>query len=70
MRTQHGWKALTFIGLNKSTLLRVLCEKGIDVYPEAQASLDLMPDNFLKCCDRYLTPPAKLRTTTMSFDAA
>ena len=45
------------IGLKKSTLLRVLREKGVELNPEAQASLDLMPDTFLKWPDQHLTPP-------------
>ena len=58
LRTQCGWKAVSFIGLKKSTLLRVLREKGVEQYPEAQASLDLTPDTFLKWRDQYLTPPS------------
>ena len=51
LRTQCGWKAVSFIGCKKSTLLRVLREKGVELYPEAQASLDLTPDTFLKWRD-------------------
>ena len=58
LRTQRGWKAVSFIGLKKSTLLRVLREKGVELYPEAQASLDLTPDTFLKWRDQYLAPPS------------
>ena len=57
LRTQCGWKAVSFIGCKKPTLLRVLREKGVELYPEAQASLDLMPEGFLKWRDQYLTPP-------------
>ena len=41
----------------KTTLLRVLREKSVELYPEAQASLDLMPEGFLDWRDQYLTPP-------------
>ena len=58
LRTQRGRKAVSFIGCEKTTLLRVLREKGVELYPEAQASLDLTPDTFLKWRDQYLTPPS------------
>ena len=57
LRTQCGWKAVSFIGCKKSTLLRVLREKGVELYPEAQASLELFPEGFLDWRDQYLTPP-------------
>ena len=57
LRTQRGWKAVSFIGCEKTTLLRVLREKSVELYPEAQASLDLMPEGFLDWRDQHLTPP-------------
>ena len=57
LRTQRGWKAVSSIGCEKTTLLRVLREKSVELYPEAQASLDLMPEGFLDWRDQHLTPP-------------
>ena len=57
LRTQRGWKAVSFIGLKKTTLLSVLLEKGVELNPAAQANLELFPDRFLDWRDQYLTPP-------------
>ena len=57
LRTQRDWKPVSFIGCEKTTLLRVLREKGVELNPEAQASLDLMPEGFLDWRDQHLTPP-------------
>ena len=58
LRTQRGWKAVSFIGCEKTTLLRVLREKGVELNPEAQVNLDLFPDTFLKWRDQHQTPPS------------
>ena len=53
--------SLILYGVPRSPFYRkaemVLREKGVEQYPEAQASLDLTPDTFLKWRDQYLTPP-------------
>ena len=54
---QRGWKPVSFIGGKKTTLLRVLREKGVVLNPEAQASLELFPDRFLDWRDQPMTPP-------------
>ena len=57
LRTQRGWKAVSFIGCKKTTLLRVLREKGVELNPEAQASLELFPERFLDWRDQHTAPP-------------
>ncbi len=42
-----GWRAVSFIGGTKTTLRRVLGEKGVVLTPEAQARLDVLPEQFL-----------------------
>ncbi len=42
-----GWKGVSFIGGKKATLRRVLGEKGVVLTPEAQARLDVLPEQFL-----------------------
>ena len=57
LRTQCGGKAVSFIGCEKTTLLRVLREKGVELNPEAQASLELFPERFLDWRDQHTAPP-------------
>ncbi len=42
-----GWRGVSFIGGTKTTLRRVLGEKGAVLTPEAQARLDVLPEQFL-----------------------
>jgi len=46
LRTQTGWKPVSFIATKKSILLRVLREKRIQPNPEAIKYLDALPDTF------------------------
>ncbi len=42
-----GWRGVSFVGSTKTTLVRVLGEKGVVLTPEAQARLDVLPEQFL-----------------------
>ncbi len=42
-----GWRGVSFIGSNKRVLARVLGEKGVVLTVEAQARLDVLPEQFL-----------------------
>ncbi len=42
-----GWRGVSFVGSTKATLRRVLGEKGVVLTPEAQARLDVLPEQFL-----------------------
>ncbi len=42
-----GWRGVSFVGGKKATLRRVLGEKGVVLTPEAQARLDVLPEQFL-----------------------
>ncbi len=42
-----GWKGVSFIGGTKTTLRRVLGEKGVVLTPEAVARLDALPERFM-----------------------
>jgi|TARA_Y100000310_G_scaffold334630_2_gene414830 hypothetical protein len=46
LRTQSGWKPVSFIASKKCILLRVLREKHIQPSPQAIEYLDAMPDTF------------------------
>lgn len=46
LRTQCGWKPVSFIATNKSILRRVLREAGVQPNPKASKYLDAMPDTF------------------------
>lgn len=46
-RTQKGWKPVSFIASNKSTLRRVLREKGIKLDAAAECQLDALDETFL-----------------------
>ncbi len=45
--SDSGWRGVSFIGSTKTTLTRVLGEKGVVLTPEAQARLDVLPEQFL-----------------------
>ncbi len=42
-----GWRAVSFTGSNKTTLRRVLGEKGVVLTAEAQARLGALPERFM-----------------------
>ena len=42
-----GWRGVSFVGSTKTTLARVLGEKGVVLTAEAQARLDALPERFL-----------------------
>ncbi len=42
-----GWKGVSFVGSTKTTLRRVLGEKGVVLTPEAVARLDALPERFM-----------------------
>ncbi len=42
-----GWEGASFIGSEKRVLRRVLGEKGVVLTAEAQARLDVLPEQFL-----------------------
>ncbi len=42
-----GWKAVSFVGGKKATLVRLYREKGIFLTAEAQARFDALPGQFL-----------------------
>ena len=42
-----GWRGISFIGGEKRTLYRCICETGISLTPEALARLDALPEQFL-----------------------
>lgn len=46
LRTQSGWKPVSFIASDKRILRRVLREKHIQPNPKAIEYLDAMPDTF------------------------
>ncbi|MEE8531897.1 MAG: hypothetical protein V3S34_06760 [Hyphomicrobium sp.] len=41
-----GWRGVSFIGSTKTTLARVLGERGVVLTAEAQARLDALPECF------------------------
>ncbi len=45
--SDSGWRGVSFIGSTKTTLRRVLGEKGVVLTPEAVARLDALPERFL-----------------------
>ncbi len=45
--SDSGWRGVSFIGSTKTTLRRVLGEKGVVLTPEAVARLDALPEQFL-----------------------
>lgn len=47
-RTQTGWKPVSFIASNKTTLRRVLREKGVRLDAKAERQLDALDENFLE----------------------
>ena len=47
-RTQTGWKPVSFIASNKTTLRRVLREKGIRLDAKAERQLDALDETFLE----------------------
>lgn len=49
------YQPLSFIGSNKTVLLRVLREKGIQPTPDALAELDALPERFLDWRDTIFT---------------
>jgi len=64
-RDQHYWHPVSFIGSTKTTLLRVLREKGIQPTPEAKIALNALPERFLDWRDSVdsvpsVTSPKKL----------
>ena len=42
-----GWRGVSYVGSTKATLRRVLGESGVVLTPEAQARLDVLPEQFL-----------------------
>ena len=42
-----GWRGVAFIGSTKTTLHRVLGERGVVLTAEAEARLDALPERFL-----------------------
>ncbi len=53
-----GWRAVSFIGGKKATLVRVLGEKGVVLTPEAVARLDALPE---RCMD-FIAAPVSFAT--------
>ena len=47
-RTQTGWKPVSFIASNKTTLRRVLREKGIKPDAAAERQLDALDETFVE----------------------
>ncbi len=45
--SESGWRGVAFIGSTKTTLARVLREKGVILTAEAQARLDALPERFM-----------------------
>ncbi len=45
--SDSGWRGVSFIGSTKTTLRRVLGEKGVVLTPETVARLDALPEQFL-----------------------
>ncbi len=45
--SDSGWRGVSFIGSTKTTLARVLGEKGVILTAEAQARLDALPERFM-----------------------
>ncbi len=41
-----GWRGVSFVGGTKTTLARVLGEKGVVLTAKAQARLDALPDDW------------------------
>nr|BDD44736.1 hypothetical protein 2 [Rhodospirillaceae bacterium] len=46
------WYPISFIATEKSILLRVLKDKGVDPTPAAVAALSALPDTFREWCDQ------------------
>ncbi len=42
-----GWRGVSFVGSSKRVLRRVPGEAGVVLTPEAQAQLDVLPEQFL-----------------------
>jgi|TARA_B100000315_G_scaffold31795_1_gene26822 hypothetical protein len=57
-RDQHYWNPISFIGSTKTTLLRVLREKGIHTSEKGQAALDSLPERFLDWRDNVDSAPS------------
>ncbi len=56
-RDQHYWHPVSFIGSTKTTLLRVLREKGIHTSEKGQAALNALPERFLDWRDGAESAP-------------
>ena len=56
--SDSGWRAVSFIGGKKVTLVRVLGEKGVVLTAEAAARLDALPEQFLN----FFAAPASFAT--------
>ncbi len=55
-----GWRAVSFIGSTKTTLARVLGEKGVVLTAEAAARLDALPErftDFIAAPERFFARP-------------
>ncbi len=62
-----GWRAVSFIGSAKTTLQRVLGEKGVVLTAEAQARLDALPEQFMAFLAEIDSPaPENVRTARSS----
>lgn len=46
-RDQYYWNPVSFIGSTKTTLLRVLREKGVHTSEKGQSALNALPERFL-----------------------
>ena len=58
-----GWRAVSFVGSTKTTLRRVLGEKGVVLTAEAQARLDALPERFMAFLTEIDSPaPENART--------
>ena len=54
---RSGYEAVSFIGSTKTTLARVLGERGVVLTAEAKARLDALPERFRD----FIAAPASLR---------
>ena len=65
---RSGWRAVSFIGSTKTTLRRVLDERGVALAVEAQAQLDALPERFLAFLAEIDSPqPDNARTARSRF---
>lgn len=57
---ESGWRGISFVGGKKTTLERIVHEKGIVLTAEAHANFDVLPERFLDFTKAVAPGPANV----------